>query len=554
MITRFLIVSLCCAPLSHGAVTTIFRDIKRHLQQGPESADFVLGALDLDVRDGMFTDAGCGLSPTRYFPSLFCPPGSQGLIAGGDVTGPDGVPDGIPDDGAFSSITSVTAATQLEPFRTDRVKILAAPPSGIADILRKSDGDVADVFAVIDTSAVIWWDMLNFPIEQYELSGFTGVRVYSSGEAELERQYHDLPWGNYLFSYPRLDDPQNPHDDELQIEFGVTVTTTPDIYPGRGRIDQGWRVGGPDDVWVTYDPPIGTFSFLPEDPVDVTGALEVDPKSFSEIRWTGINLSNTLLGDELFFSIVGDYPTSAFDPFTGECVPTGGPDQFGIVFPPYSPCASEASRQEILIDTFDGQVNMPPFWFLPGEFVFAHLRFVRDLPAGFQTFDGSERSIYVPISFVETWDTFALFSQGVTRGGFPFGTPTSERTQKGDFDGDGVNNFYEFALNTDVNDDTDFPAIVANETVPQGTGVGECGGELIKRAYLSSVIEFEYQHSPNGVNWFAIDEDDPDWLITTSDVTIPDGDPDGDVTERVVVQNEVVLPGAECFFRVVITD
>ncbi|NIP92850.1 MAG: hypothetical protein GWO24_05040, partial [Akkermansiaceae bacterium] len=66
------------------------------------------------------------------------------------------------------------------------------------------------------------------------------------------------------------------------VPFAVTHLVTPDAYPGRGAVPQGWRLV--NENWVE-------------------GAMQVDPRTFFSFQWDGLNFQNTLLSDTLFFSM-----------------------------------------------------------------------------------------------------------------------------------------------------------------------------------------------------------------------------------------------------------
>ena len=572
---RTLAFLLCAAPLCFGDVETEFSDIKRHVQLGDDEFDFLGGELGLNIFDGFVVLGPCALDPSIFLITpdpLFCPPGTQGLVGFGDID-----QDGIADPGLFFAITAVEAATQVEPFRPDRVLLLAAPPGGLATEARKSGNNFEDLFESQDNSVIVWWDVLNASeaVQQYDLTSYAGIRPYDSGEDELDRQYEDIRFdGTYTFSYPVLDDPQNPGDDFEQLVIGVTHEQTPDIFPSRGLIEQGIRITNDEDYWVDLPAPYPTLNLgnIREEvdfpatsafrtPVDITNAFELDPRTFFTFTWAGIDGSNTIPTDTLHYSLVGVHPIGFVDLFTGACVVPPDPEfAFDIVFPPYSDCTPSIDRTEILIGTFDGQLDFPPFFFQPGEFVYLHLRWSRDLIAGFNATDLSQRSLLVPIAFVDSWESFSTFSAPFPSvGGFPFGTPVSERTTDGDFDGDGYINLVEFALFSDVNDATDDddgddppqnpafppPPPAIPEILPEDSVI-ELDGEPViiptassdftityrERPYLSSrvTVDFEYAMGIASDVWMPITEADPFWDIITTPV-----DDNGDEVTLVIL-------------------
>ncbi|MCH2330704.1 MAG: hypothetical protein MK312_04110, partial [Roseibacillus sp.] len=65
--------------------------------------------------------------------------------------------------------------------------------------------------------------------------------------------------------------------------FGVDHIVTPDAWPGRGALPQGWR--NSNEEW------------------GENGELEMDPRIFYDFKWSGLTPSNTLQSDNLLFSL-----------------------------------------------------------------------------------------------------------------------------------------------------------------------------------------------------------------------------------------------------------
>lgn len=256
----------------------IFWNVKEWRQVGPQRNLYLGGFTNVLFYDGSWTLSGCAHpSPFIIPPNIFCPLGTTAFIAQGDIDG-----DGANDQGSFWSVSEVNPATVVEPFRTDLFKIYSAPPSGIADLLRASEGDADAIFDVQDTSVVIWYNVLGGAIDDYEVTQFEALRPYESGKNELERHYYDVPWGPYKFLLPGLL-PSNVQGTPPDIVFAVDHLVTPDAYPGRGEIDQGWQVTNTD--WAA------------------DGDLEFDPRQFYDFQWFGLNAQNALQSDSLFFSM-----------------------------------------------------------------------------------------------------------------------------------------------------------------------------------------------------------------------------------------------------------
>ena len=230
-------------------------------------------------QDGSWELAGCLFQPSLSIvgPNEFCPLGTTGFIAQGDIDG-----DGVNDQGSFWSVGSITPASQVEPFRPDLFRLISAPPSGFTRILRSTDGDVSAIFDVIDASVIVWYNTLNGIIDDNEVTIYAALREYGVGDDELERHYEDVPWGPYKFGLPQLV-PSNSSQEPGQIIFGVDHIVTPDAWPGRGALPQGWR--NSNEEWGD------------------NGELEMDPRIFYDFKWSGLTPSNTLQSDNLLFSL-----------------------------------------------------------------------------------------------------------------------------------------------------------------------------------------------------------------------------------------------------------
>ena len=96
-----------------------------------------------------------------------------------------------------------------------------------------------------------------------------------------------MVWGPYKFSLPGLVPSSAPAELEPEpIIYGIDHLVTPDVWPGRGAVAQGWRNTNED--WGD------------------NGTLEADPRTFYDFKWSGLNPSNTLQSDVLTFSMNGN--------------------------------------------------------------------------------------------------------------------------------------------------------------------------------------------------------------------------------------------------------
>ena len=274
-----LVAALVAAPVLSSAQSLLFFNSKSWRQTGPETLNYLGGRTDMLFQDGFWELAPCLFHPSLSIvgPNEFCPLGTTGFIAQGDIDG-----DGVNDQGSFWSVAEITPASQVEPFRPDLFRLISAPPSGFARILRSTDGDVSAIFDVIDASVIVWYNTLNGIIDDNEVTIYAALREYGVGDDELERHYEDVPWGPYKFGLPQLV-PSNSSQEPGQLIFGVDHIVTPDAWPGRGALPQGWR--NTNEEWGD------------------NGELEMDPRIFYDFKWSGLTPSNTLQSDNLLFSL-----------------------------------------------------------------------------------------------------------------------------------------------------------------------------------------------------------------------------------------------------------
>ncbi len=280
-IKSLLAATLFLGPVLSSAQTLNFVNTKSWRQTAPETLFYLGGSTDMFFVDGFWTLAGCGHpAPFIIGPNLFCPLGTTGFIAQGDIDG-----DGENDQGSFWSVQEITPASLIEPFRPDLFKLVSAPPSGFTRILRGTDGDVSAIFDVQDFSVVVWYNVLGGIVDDYEVTQYQALRPYGVGNQELERHYDDVPWGPYKFSLPGLV-PSTSNLEPGEVIFPVDHLVTPDAWPGRGAVPQGWR--NINEEW------------------GENGELEFDPRTFYDFQWGGLSADNTLESDVLLYSMRGN--------------------------------------------------------------------------------------------------------------------------------------------------------------------------------------------------------------------------------------------------------
>ena len=275
-----LVTALVVAPVLSSAQTLNFVNSKSWRQTGPEALFYLGGRTDMFFQDGFWSLAPCAFHPAQNIvgPNEFCPLGTTGFIAQGDIDG-----DGVNDQGSFWSVAEIAPAATVEPFRPDLFRLISAPPSGFTRLLRSTDGDVSAIFDVLDASVIVWYNTLQGIIDDNEISIYAGLRGYGVGADELERHYDDVPWGPYKFGLPALV-PSASSAEPGQIIYGIDHVVTPDAWPGRGAVPQGWRNSNFED-WGDNE------------------ELELDPRIFYDFKWSGLTPSNTLQTDILTYSL-----------------------------------------------------------------------------------------------------------------------------------------------------------------------------------------------------------------------------------------------------------
>ena len=273
--------ALLLAPVLAPAQMLSFVNTKAWRQVGPETLLYQGGETNMFFVDGFWELSGCGHPSLSIIgPNLFCPLGTTGFIAQGDIDS-----DGVNDQGSFWSVQSITPASLIEPFRSDLFRLVSAPPSGFTRILRGTDGDVTAIFDVQDLSVIVWYNVLGGLVDDYEVTQYQALRSYGPGAQELDRHYFDVPWGPYKFSLPELLPDSSPLEPG-EIIFPVDHLVTPDAYPGRGMVPQGWR--NINEEW------------------GQKGSLEFDPRTFYDFKWGGLSGDNTLESDILLYSMRGN--------------------------------------------------------------------------------------------------------------------------------------------------------------------------------------------------------------------------------------------------------
>ncbi|MDA7888623.1 hypothetical protein N9A86_04520 [Akkermansiaceae bacterium] len=482
------------ASLAQGQYTFLaFSDTKNYKQEGPQQFSFVEGSWDILVRDGQAFYVGCAGngSPFPMFPIVpDCPLGTTALIDAGDLDG-----DGVRDGGTFWSITSIIPASTFAPFRSDYFSFEAGPPSKLP---RPFGGTTFK-----DDSVVLFYDYINAPqsLDRYVITWYESSRPYPV--SDFDKQVEEIVPGTYQFRLAREGVNFNNPDENPYIYVNVTHLEMIEAYPGLSFV------------------PVGNEFNVTNDDAWRNGVMEIDPRLTFDFTWEGFNFQTVLGTDTTFFSLkergtdLTLFPPyfRGVDPFTGTAL------------------LPEAFRFPQEISTPSTGFDLGPFFFEPGEQVYAELDYRRNNQSTPLTRDTSRRFFRWDINFVDTYEGFRFANT------FPDRTLESLTLADADYDGDGMTNLEEFALQTDPVD----PASVEVPTPIIDPGTGQCVLTIPKRPFTGGGLIYQVEYSSDLVNWTTIGDEDPIWVIQNDEVDV------------YRVRTRLASPPASCITRVRIT-
>jgi hypothetical protein len=484
--------SLSASPVQGQLVSFLsFSDVKRYKQVGPEDFDFEGGEWNIQVLDGTVTVVGClgNGAPFPTFPNIACPLGTTALIDAGDLDF-----DGVRDGGLFYSVSSIIPAALFAPFRSDLFSLEAGPPSKLPRPIGGTN--------FRDDSIVLFYDYINAPqsLARYEITNYFSSREY--GPTEFDKQVEEIVPGVYQFRLPRVGVDFNDPSQDPYVYVSVTHLEMLEAYPGLSFVPVGneFRITM-DDRWSN-------------------GAIEFDPRLSLDFFFEGFN-GNTVVGtDRIYFSIKEQgtdftvFPPyfNGIDPFTGQ------------------PLVPESQRFPQIVPAPLDTFTLGPYFFAPGEQLYAEVEFQRNSQSSTLAVDRSQRVFRCDLNLVDSYEGFRV------SGNFPPRTLDELSAAGGDFDGDGMTNLEEFALQTDPAD----PASVSTPTPVIDQFTGQCVFTIPKRPNVGNLLTYRVQYSFDLVNWTTITSGDPLWTATEND------------NEYTVISN-LNSPPANCITRVLIT-
>jgi hypothetical protein len=239
----------------------------------------------------------------------------------------------------------------------------------------------------------------------------TGV-VVASAPAALKQMREELVHGQYVFTFPRLNNPSG-----IPVAIPVTVLPNLEAVDPTSRVRSGFRFTS--GLWDQ-------------------GVYQMDPRTITTITWQGNDRTVVRPGDRIFFSILNRA------------------EDF-ITFPPTVP------QNPILLSSPTVQnYTLPPFFYEVGEEGVMRLEYRRFLPSNGIAFDISQRDFRARIKMVDSYRGYAQIT-------FPLGTRTRDTSPTANFDRDAMTNAEEFAFQYPTNEDIN--ATAREQFEPQPTGV-----------------------------------------------------------------------------------
>lgn len=361
----------------------------------PTVSQYVRGSTELYFRDGRILLAPCVFdpSPTIVQPVTnppLCPIGTTGFLIQGDIDG-----DGIADDRSFWSVDSVILNALIEPFLPEAVTLAAAPPSTLA----RPAGDFRD------GSIATFYNVLTPVVKRYDLASYEYLSEFDGLLQANAYQRHAQQWvpGVYIYNVPKKGLPNQFQPIRLTITSMVEAN--------------GFRKG--------------TKGFGLKTTMWSNGALEIDPRLITTLRWEGNTINNTYRSDIIEFSM----SNSAGN----------------IIYPvPDIPYRLDSS--------FLTSLTMIPYAFAKGELGTSRIQFTRNLRTNSVTTDTSTRSWTWNNRFIDSYKghdqyEFRVANTAAIPGIKVAGTASKLRAPTADYDGDGLSNIMEFAFSQDDGDD-----------------------------------------------------------------------------------------------------
>ena len=143
----------------------------------------------------------------------------------------------------------------------------------------------------------------------------------------------------------------------------------------------------------------------------------------------------------------------------------------------------ESQRFPQEVPPLTNALTLGPFFFVPGEQLYAEVEFQRNFQGTALTIDRSQRFFRWDLRTVDSYEGFRISDN------FPPRTLDELTAANGDFDGDGMTNLEEFALQTDPAD----PASVSTPTPVIDQFTGQCVLTIPKRPNIGNSLTYRVQ-------------------------------------------------------------
>jgi hypothetical protein len=438
-------------------------------RQSPTGTVYEGGTFDVNLRDGLLTIIpGCVL-PFYFNPIPGCAPGATGFITAGDVDG-----DGLEDAGSYVSVTSISPATIVRPFRPSEVLLASAPPSTLPRPLAGFTNDSRSVFFNIRTES----------IRQFDITLYDFTREYTS--AERGKYDKDIVPGSYIYKFPSL------ASTTIPVNLAINRFATIDGYRKLNNINVGFRF-----LNVTFD----------------DGFAVLNPFQINTIKWEGNSTSYIQpASDIMYFSI-----KALQDPTD----PLSDPD---LTVPPIFPnfSGTPGTPRVLLPSALESQYILAPNFLIPGQTGLIDVEFFILRRTNTVSFDRSVARFRMPVRVL---NPFIIPPP-------PNVNQVTLNDAQSDFDNDGVSNFSEWIFGSDRANSNSLPVFPSLSfkpptTAPQSSGAQTFAGETSSGAWEFKVnkirnpqpkLKYEIQHSADMVNWTTVTTSDPNWILTDDDV------------------------------------
>ena len=421
------------------------------------------GTFGITVDDGNAFFDGCH-SIFFYTPSPPCPLGATGFVSRGIENDPE-----LNGNGPYFSITEIAPALLLLPFAPQKALLVSAPPSLLPRPLLGFEDRSLSVFFNLQT---------NF-IRQHPITAYSFTRGYTA--AERGRFDGEVVPGTYRYNFASLNSPTIP-----QV---LEVNQFP-MIDGFRKINNQLR----------------GFRFL-NVTFDVDGFALLDPLVINTLVWEGNTTSYIAAeADDLYLSI---------KELTNPLDPLSAPDLNAVtLFPSFS---ANVDSRVILPSPLDTSFVLPPNFVQPGESGVLDMEFIINRPTSPLIFESATRRFRMPVRMINNFPTFMIASA-------PPGATPQQLSADADFDGDGVNNFTEWAFGSDSMLADSLPASPnVRLTTAAGPAALDASGETgsadlleysvpkVKNAFPK--LKYSIEYTEDLETWSAIRSDDPAWVL-----------------------------------------